>query len=163
MVVMNTHPSPPGLTRGSIFLRQKVLRRKWIAGSSPAMTAGRFTTNGNSRNNNRRIYASLSALGIAAGVLVSAPVRAQAPEEPPGLSIELIDPKVLRVCADLVERRAAHREPGRQIPDGGILPPGVANVVDRRTGPDGRHRNLRHLELYARPVGKARIGRARHA
>src|SRR5437016_2774078 len=29
--------SPAGLTRGAIFLRKKSLRRRWIAGSSPAM------------------------------------------------------------------------------------------------------------------------------
>ena len=31
-------PSPPGSTRGSIISSQEVLRRRWIAGSSPAMT-----------------------------------------------------------------------------------------------------------------------------
>src|SRR5436309_1012226 len=30
--------SPAGLTRGAIFLRKKSLRRRWIAGSSPATT-----------------------------------------------------------------------------------------------------------------------------
>jgi len=30
--------SPPGLTRGSIMLRKNFFRRRWIAGSSPAMT-----------------------------------------------------------------------------------------------------------------------------
>src|SRR5262249_62261773 len=30
--------SPAGLTRGSIVLRETFLRRRWIAGSSPAMT-----------------------------------------------------------------------------------------------------------------------------
>jgi hypothetical protein len=30
--------SPPGLTRGSILFAKKLLRRRWIAGSSPAMT-----------------------------------------------------------------------------------------------------------------------------
>src|SRR5262249_45837438 len=32
-------PSPAGLTRGSIDLRENFLRSGWIAGSSPAMTA----------------------------------------------------------------------------------------------------------------------------
>ena len=31
--------SPAGLTRGSILFASKFLRRRWIAGSSPAMTA----------------------------------------------------------------------------------------------------------------------------
>ena len=34
----STGASPPGLTRGSIPLRKTFLQRRWIAGSSPAMT-----------------------------------------------------------------------------------------------------------------------------
>jgi len=30
--------SPAGLTRGSIILRKKFLRRRWMPGSSPGMT-----------------------------------------------------------------------------------------------------------------------------
>jgi quinoprotein dehydrogenase-associated probable ABC transporter substrate-binding protein len=100
MVVMNTQLSPPGLTRGSIFLRHKVLRRRWIAGSSPAMTVGRFDKSRNHINGGWLARVSLSALCIAAGGFVPEHARAQAPDEQPGLSIELIDPKVLRVCAD---------------------------------------------------------------
>jgi hypothetical protein len=33
--------SPAGLTRGSITLQKTFLRRRWIAGSSPAMTVAR--------------------------------------------------------------------------------------------------------------------------
>jgi hypothetical protein len=33
-----THPSCPDLIRASIKLRKKVLRRRWITGSSPVMT-----------------------------------------------------------------------------------------------------------------------------
>jgi hypothetical protein len=33
------HPSCPDLIRASINLRNKIFRRRWIAGSSPAMTA----------------------------------------------------------------------------------------------------------------------------
>src|SRR5262245_6301181 len=36
-----TGTSPAGLTRGSIVLREKVLRRGWMAGASPAMTEER--------------------------------------------------------------------------------------------------------------------------
>ena len=44
---------------------------------------------------------SLCALCLtAAGTLMSGHALAQAADEPPELSIELIDPKVLRVCAD---------------------------------------------------------------
>src|SRR5436190_16522727 len=34
----SAHSSPAGLTRGSIIFRKNLLRRRWIAGSSPAMT-----------------------------------------------------------------------------------------------------------------------------
>ena len=34
----NAATSPPGLTRGSILFAQRFLQRRWIAGSSPAMT-----------------------------------------------------------------------------------------------------------------------------
>src|SRR5215468_6574071 len=35
---MDPYASPAGLTRGSIILGEKFLRRRWMAGSSPAMT-----------------------------------------------------------------------------------------------------------------------------
>jgi quinoprotein dehydrogenase-associated probable ABC transporter substrate-binding protein len=44
--------------------------------------------------------ARLSVCALAAGMLMSGSTLAQAADERPELSIELIDPKVLRVCAD---------------------------------------------------------------
>src|SRR5262245_204187 len=41
-------PSPAGLTRGSIVLRKNSLRRRWMAGSSPAMTTVKFAPTGSS-------------------------------------------------------------------------------------------------------------------
>jgi hypothetical protein len=38
-VARSTNPSCAGLTRASIFFAKNFLRRGWIAGSSPAMTA----------------------------------------------------------------------------------------------------------------------------
>src|SRR5215470_4400169 len=42
-----TGTSPAGLTRGSIILVRPFLRRRWIAGSSPAMTTAHGVTPGN--------------------------------------------------------------------------------------------------------------------
>src|SRR6516162_5217933 len=67
--------------------------------------------------------------------------------------------RLLRV----IEGRAARRKPGDQIPDRGIFLPSVSDVVDRRPCPYGSDGNLRHLDLIARPIGKAGIGGERRA
>src|SRR5262249_22836111 len=58
----------------------------------------------------------------------------------------------------VIEGRAARRKPRDQIPDRSIFLPSVSDVVDRRPCPYGSDRNLRHLDLIARPIGKAGIG-----
>src|SRR6516162_3215799 len=63
----------------------------------------------------------------------------------------------------VIEGRAARRKPREQIPDRGIFLPSVTDVVDRRPCPYGGDRNFRHLDLIARPIGKAGIGGERRA
>lgn len=48
----------------------------------------------------RRFYAIARALSAAVLLLALPPPRAKAQQEAPGAALELVDPKVLRVCAD---------------------------------------------------------------
>src|SRR5262249_61766083 len=68
--------SPPGLTRGSIISSQEVLPRRWIAGSSPAMTSheqdAKFTN---------AVRVDLPAYRRGLGPAPAAPPR---PPPPPG-------------------------------------------------------------------------------
>ena len=43
VLCMQRHSSCPDLIRGSIHLPMKFFRRRWIAGSSPAMTSCRYS------------------------------------------------------------------------------------------------------------------------
>src|SRR5262249_21580714 len=62
-----------------------------------------------------------------------------------------------------IERRAARRKPRDQVPDRGIFLPCVPDVIDGRSCPHGGNGNFRHLDLIARPIGKAGIGGERQA
>src|SRR5262245_31018174 len=64
----NDATSPPGLTRGSILFAEGFLQRRWIAGSSPAMTIQRNRDNDRglllARGADRRYFRGFSACSL---------------------------------------------------------------------------------------------------